>query len=295
MRISVYAAVFLAGVLALGSPWLAARQSPHVAVRLLAGSGIAAAAATWWGLMLLVGTLLAGEPRVGARTGWTPRTWSALDPVPHIFAVVAAAGLLAVTLRVAAELRRQITTRRAAADECRHATSELVVHDCDDVYAYAVPGRDPHIVASSAMLRLLNTRQRRALLAHERSHLRHRHDLYLFAGRLSAALNPLLTRHRDDIAYLCERWADEDAAEHLGDRTLVAGSLACASVAVLGARGQLGFERLGVRHRLAALASERPPNRPLTAAVYAALALIPLLAASDATVALWRIVEAAQG
>lgn len=295
MRISVYAAVLFAGVLALCSPWLAARQSPRVAVRLLAGSGLAAAGATWWGLALLVGSQLGGEPRIAALTGWTPQTWGALDPVPHVFAVVAAAGLLVLTLRVAGELRCQIATRRAAANECRHALSELVVRDSADVYAYAVPGREPHIVASSAMLRLLDTRQRRALLAHERSHLRHRHDLYLLAGRLSAVVNPLLTRHRDDIAYLCERWADEDAARHLGDRALVAESLASASWATLEARGQLAFEHLGVRHRLGALASECPPNRPLTAVVYAALALIPILAASDATLALWRIVEAAQG
>lgn len=295
MRISVYAAVLLAGVLALGSPWLSARQSPRVAVRLLAGSGVAAAAATWWGLALLVGSLLGGEPRVAAHTGWTPRTWGALDPVPRGFAVLAAAGLLVLTLRVAGETRRQIATRRAAANECRRAPSELVVRDSADVFAYAVPGRDPHIVASSGMLRLLDTRQRRALLAHERSHLRHRHDLYLLAGRLSAALNPLLTRHRDEIAYLCERWADEDAAEHLGDRTVVADSLVSASWGTLQARGQLAFERLGVRHRLHALASECPPVRPLTALAYVVLALIPILAASDATLALWRIVEAAQG
>ena len=104
----------------------------------------------------------------------------------------------------------------------------------------------------------------------------------------------MLIRHRDDIAYLCERWADEDAAKHLGDRPLVAGSLASASRAVLGARGQLAFERHGVRHRLAALAAECPPSRPVTAVVYASLALIPLLAASDATIALWRVVQAAQ-
>lgn len=292
MRVSVYVALVLASLLAAFSPRLASRQSPRLAARLVTGSALAAAGATWWALALLLGSLVGGEPRVGTHTGWTTRSWWAIDPVPHPIALVAAAALTIVTLRAAVELYRRGAALRRARAGCGSATVELVIVDVDQVYAYAVPGPSPHIVTTTALLTLLDPPQRRAMFAHERSHLRHRHDLYLLAGRVSSAVNPLLTRHRDDIAYLCERWADEDAADELGDRAVVASALAQASAAALETRGLLAFERLGVRHRLTALATQCPPLRPMSAVSYLAFALLPVLVVSDATFALFRLIEA---
>jgi beta-lactamase regulating signal transducer with metallopeptidase domain len=67
-------------------------------------------------------------------------------------------------------------------------------------------------VVTTGMLRQLGPAHRRALLAHERSHLRHRHYLYESIATLAAAINPLLWRLPAAIRLSCERWADEDAA-----------------------------------------------------------------------------------
>ena len=62
------------------------------------------------------------------------------------------------------------------------------------------------------MLRSLDGAQRRALLAHERSHPRHRHHLHHTACQFAAAVNPLLRRLPAAVELATERWADEDAA-----------------------------------------------------------------------------------
>ena len=78
--------------------------------------------------------------------------------------------------------------------------------------AFAVPGRPGRIAMSTGLLRVLRRDQRRAVLAHERSHLRHRHHLHQTAAVLAAAANPLLYRLPAAVALSVERWADEDAA-----------------------------------------------------------------------------------
>ena len=43
--------------------------------------------------------------------------------------------------------------------------------------AYCVPGREPRVVLSDGVLQTLDREQVDAVLAHERAHLRHRHEL----------------------------------------------------------------------------------------------------------------------
>ncbi len=73
--------------------------------------------------------------------------------------------------------------------------------------------------------------ERRVLLAHEAAHLRHHHHVYLQLVELSAAANPLLRPLASSVRIGVERWADEDAAAAVGDRTLTARALARASLA----------------------------------------------------------------
>jgi Zn-dependent protease with chaperone function len=80
------------------------------------------------------------------------------------------------------------------------------------------------------MLAALEPDERRALLAHEQAHLRHRHDRYLLIGKLAAGL-PVLTPLAAQQRHALERWADEDAAEIVGDRSLVARAVARAALA----------------------------------------------------------------
>ncbi|MGW1986911.1 M48 family metalloprotease [Streptomyces collinus] len=78
--------------------------------------------------------------------------------------------------------------------ECRHiaAGGDLAVVDDPTPAAYAVLGLPGRVVVSSGMLKLLDGPERRALLAHERAHLRHRHHLFSLVLHLTAVVNPLL-------------------------------------------------------------------------------------------------------
>ena len=73
--------------------------------------------------------------------------------------------------------------------------------------------------------------QRRALLAHERAHLRYHHHLYAQAARLAASANPLIRPVARAVDSALERWADAAAARAVGDLTTVAHALGAAALA----------------------------------------------------------------
>nr|WP_223186357.1 M56 family metallopeptidase [Streptomyces sp. CBMA29] len=134
----------------------------------------------------------------------------------------------------------------------------------DAVIAYTIPGRHRRIVVSTGMLRSLSAVQRRALLAHETSHLRHRHHRYVQLARLAAAANPLVRPVSRAVDLAVERWADENAAVEVGDRRTVAHALAAAALASAAPgpappAGSLGGARTGVADRVGFLL--RPPVR----------------------------------
>jgi hypothetical protein len=80
------------------------------------------------------------------------------------------------------------------------------------------------------MLHTLGPAERRVMLAHERSHLRHRHDRYRRLARFATRLNPLMAPAVGATDFLLERWADEDAARTVGNRGLTARAIARAAV-----------------------------------------------------------------
>lgn len=104
------------------------------------------------------------------------------------------------------------------------------------------------------MLQSLNDVERRALLAHERSHLRHRHHRYLLLADLACVFPPARPLCRL-LSFYLERWADEDAARHVGSRKVVAQAIARAALATTTAlpAGALAMSSLGVPERVKAL------------------------------------------
>jgi beta-lactamase regulating signal transducer with metallopeptidase domain len=126
--------------------------------------------------------------------------------------------------------------------------------------------------------------ERRALLAHERSHLTHRHAWWVLAADLATAVNPLLGPTTRAIRHATERWADEDAATAVRDRRLVARTVAHAAL----------LQRRGHRHRspapaatggeiprrVAAMLAPKPRSRPLTLAALGILAATVFAAAA---------------
>lgn len=215
MHLSVYLPLLLSGLFALTAPVLAQRLPPTAATWLLSVGGLLAAAGSTAALTLLGFTLAAQNPLLADRGHWSEQVLRHADPVAKPVAILAITTFALLALRAAAAALRRLTALRDAyqlAAALPAPGGELAVIDHPDLCAYAVPGRPGRIVVSTGLLRTLDARERRAVLAHERAHLTHRHHLHQTVAHLAAAANPLLRPLPHAVALACERWADEDAA-----------------------------------------------------------------------------------
>jgi hypothetical protein len=217
----------------------------------------------------VIGTLLFVAINYGAslRPQWADRLpeWTLIGddtPIPAALGVPAtlltAAGLtimVRLAVRWAAEIRR---ARRAA--ERLPAT--------DVPIALAIPGRRGGVLVSRGLLTALTPPELRVVFEHEGSHLRHRHHRYLAAGALAAGVLPPLRRLDGRLRLAVERWADEDAAEAVGDRVLVARTVARVALASSESRGAVpGFAESGVVQRVEALLAGPPDKNTFTGPV----------------------------
>jgi Zn-dependent protease with chaperone function len=271
--------VYLPLLFSLGAPLVALRMAhrlpPDLAARTATTGAAVSALASTASLTMLSLTLLDDLPPLSA---FDNRPELGLPkPVPGWLVAIAALLLLAGTVRCVLDLVRRTRVRREL-KAMGVSRAGIAVADLAEPFAVAVPGRPGHVLVTSGMLRLLDDRERRVLLAHERSHLtRHHHRLVAIAG-LAAAMNPLLSRLAALVAFLVERWADEDAATRVGDRGLVARTVAKASLA---ARGQRLVPAMGLHgsravDRVAAMAElqQAPRWGGLTGVVFLATAQI---------------------
>jgi Zn-dependent protease with chaperone function len=256
---------------------------PATAVPLLTLAGLVTALSTGFVLAVAGFEALAQLPVVASLGTWSARVVAAREPVP--LALGASSALACVALMGAA-LRRFVSAGRdlaAAEATCRRlgrGTDGLIVLADDTPDAYALPGLSGRVVVSTGMLRALPAAERRVLLAHEAAHLRHRHHLYVQAAELSAAANPLLRPLARAVSSAVERWADEDAAQAVGERTVVARAVARASLAArcsdtgrvpgVGTRIALRMtDTIALVRTKAMLAPAPRPRHALTAAVLA--------------------------
>jgi Zn-dependent protease with chaperone function len=224
MHASVYLPLLIAGLFGLTAPRLALRLPPAAATWLLSVGGLIAAAGAAASLTLLGFTLVAQAQPLAESGHWSITALRHEDPV---LAPVAAASIVAVLVLAVRFITAGV--RRACALLAAHRLAsglppvgqELAVLDDPAPRAFAVPGRPGRIAMSTGLLRMLRRDQRRAVLAHERSHLSHRHHLHQTAAVLAAAANPLLYRLPAAVALSVERWADEDAAVTCDRRSVV--------------------------------------------------------------------------
>jgi Zn-dependent protease with chaperone function len=198
--------------------------------------------------------------------------------VAALVCVLVAAVSVALT---ALRLGRSLLAAYRLSDSLSPTAGQLVVLSGGPADAVAVPGRPGRVVMGESLRAALTANERRALVAHEQAHLEHGHHWHRVAVHLAAAANPLLAPLRGAIVHTTERWADEEAAKRLGDRRLVAATLA--RVALLSKRhvpaAGLAFAAHAVPLRAAALLA--PPTRPRPL-VTAALVAIPLAAMAAA-------------
>ncbi|MFG3137492.1 M56 family metallopeptidase [Streptomyces sp. NPDC048211] len=288
---------------------LADALPPVQAARLLAatGAGLALCALSALALLVVPG---AGRLSVVAAAGDFVHPLAV--PAPGTAVPLAAAALVLIT-GCAAALTRAVRghwgrLHRSAGPD-RGDGGELAVLRDDRPDAYALPGRPGspgRIVVTTGMLHALDPAEREALLAHERAHLAGRHHLYLAAAELSARCHPALRALRAPLAYALERWADEAAAQAVGDRRVAARAVGRAALAVRAA-GEPPASRPAhalaaaagpVPRRVAALlgkAAARPRVGRAAAAALLACLVVSGTAALDATYDLHSSIEIAQG
>jgi hypothetical protein len=282
MSVWPFLPLVLSGLFGVFAPPLSRRLPPHVASWLLSLGGLLAAAASSASLGLLALPLVGQAPPVAASGQWSQAVLRERDPlgVPvGLLAAVAVAVLAARFLQVGVRRLRAVHEAHRAAAELAGRGGELCVLDSLDRHALAVPGRPGRIVVTTGLLRALDADQRRALLAHERAHLRHRHHLHQTAAALVVAVNPLLSRLPAALELSCERWADEDAAS-VSRRAVVADALVRAATGCRAPASGVALAAAGadVTARVAALHAPVPrlvlwrvvvPGAVLTAAAIA--------------------------
>lgn len=233
MRIAVFLPLLLPLLALWGAVPLAHRLPPRLATWLLTGATTVLAGCSSAALALLAATAALRIPLLADLERYSLAVVSRDDPASIWVALAAGALLVAAAVALA-----RVATRRARAVLATHrhtralpGRDQLVVVPDPAPEAYAAPGRPGRVVVSTAMLDALTPAEQDALIAHERSHLAHRHHLFLAAVHLAAAVNPLLRPAARAVGYTVERWADEDAAEAVHDRPVVAHAVGRAALA----------------------------------------------------------------
>jgi Zn-dependent protease with chaperone function len=257
---------------AAAGPALARDLTPAVAVRLLVVASVVVAASSLV-VLFVVALIWVGQlPVVANYYDWSAETLRSTDPLPVVVGVVSALLVVAIVpylVTVALRRTRALWTARRACRRRGRDRRRLVVVESDRAAAFATPVGGGRIVVTTGLLRVLSADERRALLAHEASHLSHGHVWWVLAADLAAAANPLLRRAAHHVNHTVERWADEDAAREVGDRQVVARALARAALHRPASVPGSALAALGgqVPDRVRALLNPPPRRHSLLAAV----------------------------
>jgi beta-lactamase regulating signal transducer with metallopeptidase domain len=179
-----------------------------------------------WGV---VGGVLAGAAQA-LRDAALGSTAAALAALARLAFLVAGAALLTLlcwvllaastTVLLARRRHRVLLSLLAHGDP--KVPGALVV-DSPAAAAYCVPGIRSRIVISAGTLALLDAAELAAVLAHERAHVRARHDLVLLPFSALGQAFPrshLVRRAHTTVALLVEMLADDRALRHRPAREL---------------------------------------------------------------------------
>ena len=301
MRLGIYVALVLALVLpALLRP--AARRLRPKPASIVVTVGALVCGLVWVGALGLLAMATVGRiGLVGAVGHWSVGVINRRDPVPVVTGVVSLAVLLFVATALAASCRRLgrglLQLGRLHLRTADRRCGDVAVIDDAAPEAVALPGWRGSVVVTSGMLRALEPAERRVLLAHERSHLRNAHWAFRLVTRLGAALLPTARPLVGQCDQALERWADEEAADAVGDRRLAATALARAALATTDHhRSTLvpGFSDGAVAERVETLLAPRRPSRWAAAGLPIGLAVVALAALIKASRELEALFEAAK-
>jgi Zn-dependent protease with chaperone function len=197
--------------------------------------------------------------------------------------------LIASTGAMLRDRRRQRALLSLLAHGDPKVPGALVV-DHPAAAAYCVPGLRSRIVISAGALDLLDQAELAAVLAHERAHLRERHDLVLLPFTALARAFPwsvLVQRSYASVALLVEMLADDHAARQRPARELVTALIRVGAAGTPGtpagtlavADEDAAMGDSGVSARVERLLTPSPglsvPARVLVCGAAAALVVVP--------------------
>ncbi len=285
MTTAALVALVVSLIFAAVAPGLGRRLPPALATRVLVAGSLAVTGSTVFVLAVVAFTWIGQLPEVAALGPWSSTALHHDSPIPPGVAIGSA---LLLPVLGAQALRIIVRRCRALADvhrSCRHLPGDrsLVVVKTDHLDAFTTPEPRGRIVVTTGLLQALEPTERRVVLAHERSHLQHRHPWWVLAADLAAAVNPSLTPTARTVAQAVERWADEDAAASV-ERPLAARTLARTALLMhrgdtANPAGALGVMTADVPGRVQALLEPPPRRRPASVAALVALVLACALAA----------------
>ena len=209
-------------------PRLAHNMQPRVATWFLTLSSVVAATSCAASLGLAGWFAVADLAWVARRGDWSTVALARESPIP--MPVATAALFVLVVMAVVTGYRVVGGSRRLARAHAAHrgADGELLVVQTDEVDAYALPRSIRHrglvVVTRGLLTALGEPAHRRAVLEHERAHLRGHHHLFRVAVQVAGTMNPLLRPNGRAIEDALERWADRQAARQI-DPLVVAEAL----------------------------------------------------------------------
>lgn len=259
MRFNVYASFLLACSFGVVAPLVARRLRPMLGTWLLTVGAVVSSVCAFGAMILCAFTLLGQNGELAEQGHWSAHIFDHIDPVKRWVALAAGVAVVVALWRAGRVVTRRLSALHALRRALRAipAGDDLTVVSGDRVEAYAVPGSPGRIVITRGMLAALTRDEMMAVIAHERSHLRHRHYHHRWVVAVAAAVHPMLIPIRSAQEWMTERWADEDAA-----RRTTPGVVASALRRV-SHTNQPGFVLLAsgasVELRIAALS--RPPAR----------------------------------
>lgn len=229
----------------VAAPVLVRVLPPRSAVMLLAGGSACLAVAAGSALTALGWALAARVAGIAADGRWSAQLVAVELPVPGWLGAVAAALVSVLLVRAVIRLVRILVLLARAESVCRALSprggARIVLTDGGLADAFTIGGFRGRVVASRPLLMAIGAVDRRMVIAHEWSHLRCRHHLYAHLAEIAAAAGPFLRAVPAAVRFGIERWADEEAASTIGDRTAAARSLARVALA----RRRLRSEQAG--------------------------------------------------
>jgi len=258
---------------------LHAAVPPRLTAWLLVLVGSATAISGAWLLVSLSLAFLGQQRRLDRWLGWCDDLVANHDVVAAPLGWAAIGGVVLTSIAATRTVRRY---RNAWQPSLSGDPIEVV--DDARVIAHAIPprhGSDGTVILSTGLIAALDATELRAVMAHERSHLTHRHHRFLVSIDVAAAIVPLVRPLRAHIRLATERWADEDAAARVCSRHVVATAVARAALATAPDAYSLGMSGSSTVARVSALLEPRvlrSPLRMVTAIGSSAMAAAALVA-----------------